>query len=102
MKLLIANQEDDKCVLANALRARRKGGVTQCIDNALLKAVSEVLAISVHVFDTLKFSPVLTLGNVFSSYYLMHGLWCDGNQLTQRKYEVKKEQSVPIRREFRY
>jgi hypothetical protein len=65
---------NDNSVLANALRLKRKERLLSDIDDALLKAVYEVLAIA-EVFDTLEFSSVPTIEYVLPSYYLLHGMW---------------------------
>lgn len=77
MKSIIVNIDDDKCILASALRVRRKEGLISDIDEALLKAVYEVLATAAEVFDTLEFSSTPTIGNVLPSYYLLRGLWSE-------------------------
>lgn len=77
MKSIIANIDDDNSVLANALRIKRKEGLLSDIDDALLKAVYEVLAIAEEVFDTLEFSSVPTLQYVLPSYYLLRGMWTE-------------------------
>jgi hypothetical protein len=78
MKSIIANIDDDKSVLANALkRLKRKEGLLSDIDDTLLKAVYEVLAIAEEVFDTLEFSSVPAIEYVLPSYYLLRGVWSE-------------------------
>jgi hypothetical protein len=77
MKSIIANINDDNSVLANALRPKRKEGLLSDIDDTLLKAVYEVLAIAEEVFDTLEFSSVPTIEYVLPSYYLLRDMWSE-------------------------